>query len=734
MKRSGLTKALSILLAIISLSALVSGLFGMRSAVKDRQKGEEELTSLQNNIDDYRNLTALMMDSDDYDQLRTALEKQKRDYDRTTTQHRKDLAIFTATNGGLETGAQSLAQAEAAMASGRTQLEAGKQQLQLQAAAFQTIYETAMAGKKQLEDSLPILDAAETMVTSLRHLLESLRRIGDIMELPEESAEAEDKETPKEELSDSSTTEENEPPNREEDRELQNKNDSEKDIPEITTTDDENPENQPGVIEEESSQKTGSQEEQTAENPDSESSDMGEEEIQGSSFPEEDNENKSEEADSKSDETEEVGTEQELRSASEKTEPKSGAEEAEQTSPRTGTDDNQEAMRQSALEAYDAALSTYRDAVTVIDTLQDREIPTSMMKEMLKREGITKPEELKKLAEQAGLELTQEQEQILEELFTSESVVLFTSAQVAELKAELENAAGMPLDELLEKIQNERDAIAAEEGNFEVNAEQFGTIRRAYTDNKESILRMADVLEKELPVLEEALVSGKAQIEAVEQTLEQVEAAKKAMDQGLNEMNAAEGALYQGELMLAQGEAQLADTREKQLEKAEQLENEKLTLNQTEKALRQLSEEAEERKKLEEQEKSLRQALLSWEQIRQRNDAGEELLSAAESWQGELSEQTVRNYRMRFDASILLILSGILALTTSLLILGAENTTYTAAFASLLCAICSVGAVVLLIRLGRGISYSGLLVGGLASAELILLVWDIVRKINRAAE
>ncbi len=776
MKRSGLIKGLALLLAIISLSTLVSGLFGMRSAAKDRQKNEAELADLQNGIDDYRNLIAQMLDSDDYDQLRAALEKQQRNYDRTTTRHRKELAAFTATNGGLEMGAQSLAQAEAAMASGRTQLEAGKQQLQLQAAAFQTVYETAMAGKKQLEDSLPILDAAETMVSSLRTLLQSLQKIGVIMELPE--GQDEPKGT---EQDDPNTTEENEEsdinsetgapgdpvepetdtstvdPQVEDGPQNESVDGKEEDIQKSDLSEEngnESPEASANV--EEGCQDGDLSEESGKENPE-EAGNYEEEDSRDSNHPEETDredpqetggaeENQQEKnltedadedgakADAAGNAQTEITEEEKSEPAEEKTGPESEPIEEKPTSPKTGTEDNQEAMRLSALEAYDAALSTYQDALTVIETLQDREIPTSIIKEMLKKEGITKPEELKALAEQAGLELTEEQEQTFEDLLTQESIVLFTSVQIAELKAELEKAAGMPLDELMAKMQSERDAIAAGEGEYELNAEQFGTIRKAYTDNRESILGIANALEKELPALEAALVSGKSQITAAEKALKQVEDAKKTMDQGLSALNSAEGSLYQGELMLAQGEAQLEDARKKQYEKAEELETEKRSLDEKEKALLLLSEEAEARKKLEEKEKSLRQALLSREQIRQRSDAGEELLGASESWYSELAEQTAQNYRMWFIASILLILSGILALAVALTVLSAGIGTLIPVLISFLCTVCAAGALILLFRLGRGISYSGLLAGGLAGFELILLAWETFKKTSQSTE
>ena len=107
---------------------------------------------------------------------------------------------------------------------------------------------------------------------------------------------------------------------------------------------------------------------------------------------------------------------------------------------------------------------------------------------------------------------------------TQDTVVLFTSDQVNEFKRELEAAAGMPVDQLMDKMQKEHDEIAAgAEGEYELNAEQFGTIRKAYTENKEAIFRIADVIEKKLPALEATLAAGKAQMAAATKMLDQLE-------------------------------------------------------------------------------------------------------------------------------------------------------------------------------------------------------------------
>ncbi len=786
MKYTGLRKLLAVCLVIISLSTLVSGFFGLRSSAKDRRKNEEELADIQSSIDDYRSIIALQMDGVDYDSLKETLEKQQKTYDKDTNRHKKDLAAFTATNGGLEAGAQALAQAEAAMASGKTQYEAGKRQLELQAAAFQTIYDTAMAGKQQLEDSLPILDAAETAVKSLRNLLESLHRIGDIMELPEEgqSEETENaEEAPEDGADEDALSEESEADSKDEQEDKEDTQDSDEAAEDVVNEDPQEQNTEKETPQEQGSEENGKDSAEGAgnnsisddsDNPEGkdrlqeeaqnegESGDRQPVDTQLPSDPSksaEDEEQKKEEASdhqqtdsAQADGKSATATTETLATATDNTEQpdrkqKETADDVQTqmsnvsepepssvpTSPQTGAEDNQEAMRQSALEAYDAAISTYQDALFVIDALQDRAIPTTAIKEMLKKEGITEPEELKALVEQAGIEVTAEQEKTLEDIMMQDSVVLFTSEQVAEFKTGLEEAVGMPLEDLMVKMQNERDAIAAgEEVEYELNADQFGTVRRAYTDNKEAILRMADVIEEELPALEEALKLAKTQLSEADEALGQVENAKKAMDQGLSAMSTVESGIAQGEQMLAQGAAQLEETRKKQNEKAEELETEKRKLKQTEQELQQLSESADMRKKLEERERSVRLALLSREEIRQRTDSGAELLDASEGWYEELKQQTARNYRVRFNAAILMIICCIMAVIAALAILGQTGNPGIFAAATVLCLVCAGTAGLLLVQAGRGISYSSALVTAVAALQMVLTLFSGLKPTGKA--
>ena len=123
MKTSGLTRFLAACLALISLSMLVSGVLGMRSAAKERRKNDAEIQDLQTKIDDYREISALLMDKDSYSDLNDDLEAQQKQYDNDASHHRTELATYSATNGGLQMGIEAMAQARAALSAGKMQYE-----------------------------------------------------------------------------------------------------------------------------------------------------------------------------------------------------------------------------------------------------------------------------------------------------------------------------------------------------------------------------------------------------------------------------------------------------------------------------------------------------------------------------------------------------------------------------------------------------------------------------------
>ena len=194
MKHPTLSRIMAILLTLISLSALVSGFYGLHKAEKDKSREDNELYELRDTAEEYRTVLALLSDRESYDSLKESLEKLQEEQDSESAAHRQDLASYTATRGGVESGVEALQQAQEALDEGNALFQNAAAQFLAQEEAFKKIYESAMEGKAQLEQSLPLLSSAETALGAIENLIGSLRSIGNIMDLsgenPDENGEA----------------------------------------------------------------------------------------------------------------------------------------------------------------------------------------------------------------------------------------------------------------------------------------------------------------------------------------------------------------------------------------------------------------------------------------------------------------------------------------------------------------------------------------------------------------
>ena len=74
MKYTGLTKILSVLLALLSLSLLVSGIYGLYTAARDRNRGNAELEQIRDTADEYRSVLAARMEPEEFGKLSRELE------------------------------------------------------------------------------------------------------------------------------------------------------------------------------------------------------------------------------------------------------------------------------------------------------------------------------------------------------------------------------------------------------------------------------------------------------------------------------------------------------------------------------------------------------------------------------------------------------------------------------------------------------------------------------------
>ena len=162
---------------------LVSGLLGIRSAAKEKRKGDEEIHNLRTTIDSYRDISALLMESEDYDTLNETLVEKQKQYENETAHHRSELATYSATNSGLEMGMESLNQAKAALELGRSQYEAGKRSLQAMEQAIYQAYALFDQYSELINTIRSVIESSELLIDHLCEYQNLLNEIGNRIDI-----------------------------------------------------------------------------------------------------------------------------------------------------------------------------------------------------------------------------------------------------------------------------------------------------------------------------------------------------------------------------------------------------------------------------------------------------------------------------------------------------------------------------------------------------------------------
>ena len=193
-KRPVLNRLMTIVLVVFGISMLIAGLLGLRSAGKERKQADAEIQQLKDLTEEYRTVTNQLIDEDDYSTINDTFTEQKEAYDKAVDQQRSDLAVYTATKGGLTSGSEAMDKADDALKQGKAQYNAGVAAFEEQEAQFLLLYETALAAKSELEEGKILLEEAASTLVSLRQASDGLRSLDTLMDLnadgSPESAEA----------------------------------------------------------------------------------------------------------------------------------------------------------------------------------------------------------------------------------------------------------------------------------------------------------------------------------------------------------------------------------------------------------------------------------------------------------------------------------------------------------------------------------------------------------------
>jgi len=190
LKHPTLTRVFAIVLVILCLVMLLAGAFGIRSAMDERLRAQEDRGRLADRIEEYRLITQALSGKLSYEEANRELEARQEQHDDAAAQHRTDLATYTATRGGIQEGIAKLDEADAAFAAGKQQYLDGVKEFEKKEAEFNAGYQKFLAGKQQLADGWAQYNTTAAAIQAAQAQLAGLMAIGDIL-ADEDSDDAE---------------------------------------------------------------------------------------------------------------------------------------------------------------------------------------------------------------------------------------------------------------------------------------------------------------------------------------------------------------------------------------------------------------------------------------------------------------------------------------------------------------------------------------------------------------
>ena len=181
MKHPALTRVFSIVLVVLCLAMLLVGIAGNHAAETERDKGQAAVELLEQRMEDYHTVTLALEGKISYADASAELDARQTQHNEDASQHKTDLATYTATRSGLNEGMKALDEAEAALSAGREQYEAGLREFEVQEAAFWEGYNKFVEGKHQLEAAQAQYQTMANLVSTVYWELDNLKIIDEIL-------------------------------------------------------------------------------------------------------------------------------------------------------------------------------------------------------------------------------------------------------------------------------------------------------------------------------------------------------------------------------------------------------------------------------------------------------------------------------------------------------------------------------------------------------------------------
>ncbi len=125
MKHPALTRFFSVLLVILCLTMATAGGLGLLRAEKDRQSVLDDMGRLRLRIEEYQRVTELLDGTQSYQKQNEDLTRKQSQHSKESSEHRAELATFTATQYGINMGTEAMDQADLQFEAYRAHFESG---------------------------------------------------------------------------------------------------------------------------------------------------------------------------------------------------------------------------------------------------------------------------------------------------------------------------------------------------------------------------------------------------------------------------------------------------------------------------------------------------------------------------------------------------------------------------------------------------------------------------------
>ena len=290
-----------------------------------------------------------------------------------------------------------------------------------------------------------------------------------------------------------------------------------------------------------------------------------------------------------------------------------------------------------------------------------------------------------------------------------QGLALYDTAR-ANTEAGLQELTGLSMADLRAQAQAARDELAAR-GDEPLDPAESEAVLTVWRSIRGAVLQGLSAAESGLRELDGYV----GQIGSALSTFQtQIDGLKSILGKAAEMIAAAEQAMYDARALIWQ---QMGLQREKE----EELWERKDRLDQDALALQQLSDEAETQEEMEKRQQTLRMNLLGRDGIKERSDAGEELGSAAQAYLDDTLREAEETYARRRVACLLMLFGALYSLLGVPAAFEAVRSRLLVSLPLLHCLGCAAGAVQILWKLGRGLSYSALAVMVFALLQLLVI-------------